>query len=295
MDSIKKHLSVRLKHTFQQYIRHAIEHALSDKESENDILQVIINLQASLELLSKLYVLQREGWKGIVKSEFHNKSKSEIVSSIENGTIKTTPYWKNKDFISREIYLNDEDVALLDSFQNHRNQVMHLGVVNPSREILNEAIWFIVRIVHQLDWQDTLPMKDQYMSNSLQTLLGECLYNRLTTNSCYVDEAIDRAYELYPDDVKYCIQCGNESWALNDDDYRICLVCGYRCDKGAFGFIDCSSCHTKGSLVYDPLNIESNKHLNGKCCVCKEIIPVSLCPECGNVFKSSAGCSFCEK
>ena len=277
MGNIENQLKKRLKGTFKRYITHAIEHALSETPTENDVIQVIVNMQASLELLSKLFILQYEGWKSIVKNEYHNKSESEIISAIKNGTIKTTPYGKNKDFISQEIYLNEDDKYLLSSFQDHRNQVMHLGVINPSRDILNESIWFIVRIINQLNWQDTLPMKAQYLANSLESLLGEKLYKRLMSNSCYVDEAIDRAYELAPRDVKYCLQCGEEAWILNDNDYRVCLVCGYRGDENTFGFTDCPLCNSEGTVVFDALNIDINEHINGKCCSCRKLVPVSQC------------------
>lgn len=293
MSKINEELSSRLKNTFRNYIRHAVEHALDEEESENDVLQVIVNLQASLELLSKLYVLQCQGWQGIVSPKFHNKSESELLIDIENGALKTTEYKKNKDFIANEIYLNDDDKSLLDGFHNRRNQIMHLGVINPPREVLYEAIWFIVRIIHQLPWQDALPMNQQCMSNSLELLLGKQLYKALLHKSCYVDEAVDRAYELYPRSVKLCLECGSESWVVNESGYRICLVCGFRGDENAFGFIDCPVCQSKGSLVYDPLNIEVNDRLNGLCCACRKIVPVTKCTKCGNVHAYSGHCKFC--
>lgn len=293
MERINKELSAMLKSTFKHYIRHALEHALHDLESEEDILQVIINLQASLELLSKLYILQHKGWKAIVDSQFHGKTDTELLIAIETNELKTIPYWKNKQYVSKEIYLNQDDKDLLNNFQNHRNQVMHLGVKNPSRDILNEAIWFVVRIIHQLNWHNTLPMSQQYMSNSLESLIGGELYEKLTKKSCYVGEAVDRAYELY-DDVKLCIQCGNDTWVLQEEEYRICLVCGYKGNEDAFGFIDCPSCNTKGALIYDPLNIKSNPYLNGKCCACKKLILVTQCPECENVHRYPSDCGFCK-
>jgi hypothetical protein len=294
MGRIEKQLEIRLSATFKQYMRHAIQHALTEDATEGDILQVIINIQAALELLSKLFVLRRTGWQGIIKTQFHSKPESEVLLAIENGTITTTPYWKNKEFIANEIYLNEDDKSLLDNFQNHRNQIMHLGVIAPSREILNESIWFVVRIINQLDWQDTLPMAEQYMSNSLEYLLGKKLYSKLIKCSCYVDEAVDRAEELY-DYVKPCIQCGNESWALNEEEYRNCVVCGYRGSEDAFGFVDCPECKAKGTLIYDTLNIGSNAFLNGKCCACGKLIPVSQCNECGEVYIYPGKCGFCDE
>ena len=78
MDEVKKALEQRLVATFHEYIRHAFEHALDERERHVDVLQVIINLQTALELLSKLYTLRREGWKGIVDPKFHKKHGSEI-------------------------------------------------------------------------------------------------------------------------------------------------------------------------------------------------------------------------
>ena len=293
MNLIEKQLRERLQNTFKLYVRHAIKHALNENETENDILQVIINLQGSLELLSKLYVLQFDGWKGIVDIRFHNKTEYEIISAIDNGTIKTTPYWKNKEFISGEIYLDENDKDLLDRFHNLRNQVMHLGAINHSRDILNEAIWFLVRIISQLNWQDTLPMRHQYLSNSLEYLLGKNLYNKLITSSCYVDEAVDRAYQIY-DDIKFCIQCGNSAWGLNEAEDRICAVCGYRGYEGIFRFTNCPECGAIDMVVYDPLNIGCNEYIKGKCCACKEFIKIAKCPECATVFNFPGSCNFCE-
>jgi hypothetical protein len=292
MELPNQRLKGLMQNSFKSFIRHAIEHALADNPTDNDVLQVIVNMQASLELLSKLYVLQYEGWKGIVEQKFQNKTEIEILKAIDDGSMKTTPFWKHKEFVAENIYLNDDDVILLDGFQNLRNQVMHLGVINPSKDILNEAIWFMVRIISQLDWQDTLPMRHQYMSNSLKVLIGPKLYDKLINNSCYVCEAVDRAYDVF-DEVKHCIQCGNEAWGLNNG-YWMCLVCGYRGDEDTFGFIDCPSCSTEKELVYDALNIDVNEFLDAKCCSCGKLIPVWQCPTCENVYVYPSDCEFCE-
>lgn len=293
MNLIKNKLEDRLSATFQQYICHAIQHALSENETANDVLQAIVNIQAALELLSKLFVLRRSGWKGIINNKFHDMPEKEVLNAIENGTITTTPYWKNKEYISNKIYLSKEDKQLIDSFQNYRNQVMHLGVISLSNETLNESIWLVVRIFNQLEWQEALPISQRLMSNSLELLLGKKLYSDLINHSSYVDDAVDRALELY-EDVRHCIHCGNESWALNGEEYRICQVCGYRGPENAFGFINCPKCNTKGSLIYDPLNIAENRCLKGKCCTCGEIIEVCQCPECEEVYVYGKSCKYCD-
>lgn len=293
MDKVDEQLTFRLKKTFKLYIRTALENALSELPTESNVLQTIINMQAALELIGKFFVLQREGWKGIVVNKYHDKSEAELLSLIESGEMQTTPHWKNKEFFSNAIHLNVDDKVLLNKFQSHRNQVMHLGMSTSPNEILNESIWFMVRIINQLGWQDTLPTQDQYLANSLKSLLGNSLYQKLLKSSCYVDESIDRAYEMYPDDMKHCIQCSNESWALTHELNRVCFVCGYRGDQDAFGFADCPLCEAKGEVVFDALNIGHNEYIRGKCCSCREFVNVAKCKTCDYVSPHPQVCSLC--
>jgi len=292
MDKVSAELQKRLQSTSRQLLTHALEHALDGTQTENNVLQTIVNMQAALELLSKLYVLRREGWRSIVDPKFHLHTEPDLISAIETGAIKTIPFWKSRELASETLYLNEDDLQLLDTFQNRRNQLMHLGLVSPPKEILNEAIWFLVRIIHQLDWKDSLPVHQQYLSNSLQLFIGGALYKKLMTNSCYIDESVDRAYELYSD-VRYCLECGNEALVENEVEDFTCFVCGFQVNADAIGFIDCPACKSTNGIAYDQLNIEFNERIDGKCCRCRKIISVSRCKECGNDFVSAGKCNFC--
>lgn len=291
MGKVEKLLSNRLQKTYKLYFISALENALSNNTTENTILQTIINIQAAIELFSKYFVLQQLGWKGIITEEFHNKSEKEILVLIDKGKIKTTPHWKNKDFTSKKIYINEDDRKLLDEFQNLRNQLMHLGMVDFSSEIPNKTIWLMVRIINQLNWQETLPINEQYLSNSLKAFLNEDLYEKLIKNSCYVGESIDRAYEIYPDDMKHCLECGHESWALNEYEERVCFVCGFKGHETIFGFTDCPKCDNENTIVYDVNSILTNKYVPGKCCCCREKFKVSKCNFCGEVSVYPDDCS----
>jgi hypothetical protein len=70
MNRIEQQLSERLTATFKQYIRHAIKHALNEKESENDILQVIVNLQASLDYLVNFIFYSGKGGRELSMLDF---------------------------------------------------------------------------------------------------------------------------------------------------------------------------------------------------------------------------------
>lgn len=293
MDNISVELQRRLQATSRQLFVHALAHALAKEPTEHDVLQTIVNFQASLELLSKLYLLRRKGWKSIVDYKFHSYKESKLLAAISNGTIKTIQHWKSRELAFENLYLNNDDLKLLDDFQDRRNQLMHLGLTNPSHEILNEAIWFFVRVIQQLDWKASLPTPDQYLSNSLRHIIGDKLFKKLVTNTCYVGESIDRAYELYPGSVMYCPECGNETLVITDTDDYLCFVCGFQVDTNAMGLIDCPECKATRSLFFDRLNIESNKNIDGKCSRCTAFVSISRCKECGSDYVTEQGCGIC--
>ncbi len=292
MDRVTLLLQERLQSTSKGLLVHALEHALCDTPDENDVLQTIVNLQIAVELFSKLYVLRRDGWRSIIDPKMHSRTESDLIAAIETGHIKTVPFWQSRDRASETLYLDADDTKLLDDFQNRRNQLMHLGIVSPSKTILNEAIWFLVRIVHQLEWKDSLPMQHQYFSNSLECFIGSTLFKKLITRSSYIAETIDRANAMYPDTVRYCLECGIEAMIEDDSDEFVCFVCGYQAPTHAIGFVDCFGCGAKSNLAYDKLNIALADQ-TGKCCCCRKLFVVSRCKECGNDFAAENGCPFC--
>ncbi|MFA0439879.1 hypothetical protein BCU70_11370 [Vibrio sp. 10N.286.49.C2] len=227
MNKIEKELELRLTNTFKIYIKVGLENALSDTPSEIEVLQTIINMQAALELLSKYYILQREGWKGIVVGKYHNKDEEEIIELISSGRIQTTSHQKNKKYFTETIEFDDFELELLDKFQNMRNQIMHLGVTSVEKDILSDTIIFMVRIINKLNWSELLPIQEQYLNNALKSLLGTKLYRKLMTSSNYMGESVDAAYDSLPDDIKCCVNCLNESWVYNNGDWE-CFTCGFK-------------------------------------------------------------------
>ncbi|MDO8336375.1 MAG: hypothetical protein Q7T74_06375 [Candidatus Saccharibacteria bacterium] len=295
MNNINFELKRRLLSTSRHLLIHALEHALADIPTECDVLQAIVNLQASFELLGKMHILQRKGWMSIVDHKFHSQTESELLAAISDGTLRTIPFWKSRKLATETFHLNDDDLQLLDNFQTRRNQLMHLGLANPPSEILNEVIWFLVKIIQQLDWKEFLPAHQQYLSNSLKLVIGEELFKKLIKSTCYVDESVDRAHELYPGDVTYCLECGHHTLALTNTDEYLCFVCGFQTDTGTMGMIDCPSCRVSRTIAYDKANIVCNEKLDGKCCRCRIVISVARCKTCESDYVSEHGCISCNK
>jgi len=291
MDTITPALRERLEITSRRLLTHALEHALGDAQSETDALQTVINMQAALELLSKLRVLHRQGWRAIVDGKFHSQPERDVLEAIRRGEIKTVAYWQSKEVMSQDLYLEDEDKRLLSDFQRHRNQIMHLGLVEVPKDVLNEAIWFLVRIIHQLDWRS--PRRD-YFENSMQEYIGVSLYAKLMGHSAYVSEAIDRAYSLAPHHVRYCIECGNEAMLENEVDDLSCCVCGFQAPAHSIGFVDCVACRARDAVAYDRLNIGAEDQ-PGLCARCRIRTTVSKCRKCTRgIYANGGRCPFCE-
>jgi len=294
MDKVSLALQLRLQATSRLLLTHALEHALNEAADETDILQTIVNMQAAMELYSKLYLLRRNGWRSIVDSKLHSRAEPDLLADIEAGNIRTVQFWKSRDLVSESIYLDEDDRRLLDEFQGLRNQLMHLGLVQPSKDILNQAIWLLVRVFHQLEWTEALSHRDKYFSNSLKAFLGARLFERLVTRSSYVAEAVDRAYDAQlGDSVRYCLECGNEAMVENDEEL-LCFVCAFRAPSYAIGFIDCGGCGTEDCVAYDKLNV-GRADQTGKCCHCRRLVEVSRCKECTSDFAIRSGCAYCSQ
>lgn len=291
-DAINKELSKRLLSTSRELLIHSLEHALAQEPTENDILQTVVNLQAALELLGKFYLVRREGWRAIIDAQFHSQTEAQILLAISRGTIKTIPYWRVRAQASEVLYLDDDDKTLLDNFQSRRNQLMHLGLANPSAEIANEAIWFLVRIINQLDWKEYLPVEQQFLSNSLRHVIGPDLYQKLIANSSYVGESVDRAYDRYGD-ATTCLECGQEALVTTREDDYLCLVCGFHVSTKAMGLLQCPKCTRSRSLAYDLLNVQENPSIRGKCGKCGSFSSVTRCRSCKTDHLRDELCPIC--
>ncbi len=290
INSISDALEIRLKNSFLNFVKHAIEHATTENAIENDYIQSLINMQAALEMLCKYHVLRTRGWEDLLSESHRYEPEDEILRKIESGEIKTNKQWRMRDFTINDFAFNQDDIDLLTEFQELRNQAMHLGVLNPSSDLLNNSIVFFVRIIKGMNWKDFLSIDHTYLADSVKALLGDKIYNALISKRIYVDESIDAAYDINSLDVKLCLSCSNESWVLNDEGDRICTVCGYECNDDAVGFTHCPDCAKDETVAYDKMNLEPNNPALGKCVICQNKFMISYCKLCGNAHVDVSPC-----
>jgi len=285
----------RLQKTSQHFLLHALEHALADERNEINAIQTLANIQAALELLTKLRIVRTVGWQGIAAAHLHTKTEDQLLQSIKDGQFKSIAFWESREKASSNLLLNAQDIKLLDDFQSRRNQLMHLGLDMDPVTVLNESIWLLVRVITQLDWKDSLRPQDQYLSNSLKHFIGLNLYQKLVEKTCYVEEAINRAYDDFDSfgPVRCCLDCGSDAMVEGPHGNLRCLVCHFEAGPFTMGFLDCPSCDRKDGVIYDVLNVGNNPSIPGKCGCCRTILDVSHCTTCEGDYLTLTGCQFC--
>lgn len=285
----------RLQRTSKHFLVHALQHALADERDETNALQTIANMQAALELLTKLRIVRNEGWQGIATTQMQSKTEAEILQSIQDGQFKSIAFWQSREKASGSLLLKNRDLKLLDDFQNRRNQLMHLGLDIEPKTVLDESIWLLVRVITQLDWKGSLLIQDQYLSNSLKLFVGLDLYEKLIERTSYVAEAIDRAYNDFDSfgPVPCCLSCGSDAMVEGKHGDLCCLVCHFEAAPFTMGFVDCPTCDRMEGVIYDVLNVGINSSVPGKCGCCRRMVDVSRCTACSTDHPTLMDCQFC--
>lgn len=264
----------RLRSTCLSFLKHSIEHIVLTDTSYDNSLQILVNIQSSFELLLKLIVFKKKGWKSIVQTKHHSCTEKSLLNDLKNGNLKTFGF----DDIAKEITnseeITPEDGELIKRFQLLRNQTVHLGFESLPKEIFYESIYLLSRVFNFLEYQESLSTTTVPISNFLEELLGHDLYRKFLDNTSIIADTTDRAFELF-EKVNFCLWCGQET--LAHDELKgewTCLLCGCRIPENAFEYIKCPVCNYN-SLMFDVLNIKNNKYIEGLCCHCQERINVT--------------------
>jgi ribosomal protein S27E len=291
MDKIDNILYNKLLFTFKKLLKHGMYHALIDHKNDDDYIQIIINIQGAIELLGKMKMIKDKGWKGIILNIKSDISEDKMIIKINNGELKTIQYNDVKTYLNETFELDNEELEILKSFQDRRNEIIHLGVNKLSKKIISEIIILLIRVFNKIGWYDS----DNILENQLADIFDDDLYKKLLANSDFVKKAIDYASsDIRYDAQRYCIECNYKTMIFDEYNYYWkCILCGYIIPENAVNFIDCPNCKGKKSVVFDSLNIDDNIYIDGLCGKCKSMVYVSKCKKCGTYYDYQKGCD-CE-
>ena len=290
--TIVQMLDKRLRATFRDLFKHAMFHILGDKNA----LQIIINLQIAVELLGKSYILNNSpmSWQNIIlQKSYQNKTEAELIKLINDNKIHTVGYVDVIKFLSNNLGLYQNIIALLEEFQTHRNQIVHLGIIKEPLNITDDALLLVIELFSQ--FEIIFHINEDMKNNPFELLIGAESFSQLIHNTNYVEKAIQKA----ENDIAYfCISCHHPTLIYNNCDAFHCICCGMIIASDSIAYLNCPICKSNNSVAYDALNIERNFSIKYDCLNCAYDLEIFSCPKCKNISVSPAGesliCSFCK-
>lgn len=247
----------------------------------------VLLLQTSFELALNAYSINKYGLSSILNNKQASLSDNEIrdlytVNELPTKNISTLI----KDLmLSDNMFTKEDDQYHIEYFKNIRNKFAHLNCnlhKDDRYDIKYELIYFVSRILVPLiadsDYQWTT-------SIVLQDYLDKGVYKSLITYQPYIEE-MEKLASADSENVYHCFFCNKKTFATETE---FCYTCNF--DFSTYEFLNCDLCGSKGSVIYDHLNIEINDNeAKGLCLNCNEDDFYYVCPECGYSYGIEANC-----
>lgn len=284
-DIFENLLAKTLAESCRAYIRHGAEHLFAKSPTRDDLLQAILNMQGSMEVMAKLYQLKTNGWKSILKEKHHDEPEAELIKKLNTGKLKTTGYEDSKKHLIKRRDLEIVDDELLSKLQGYRNAIAHLGLPVLPSEINDEIKKLMVRVLNALAWEALAGgWTEIFLENRSSIVFGPALFAMVMADKCYVNEAIALAHEK-SDKVRKCPECWKPTFGEVDfgDLPVLCFCCGYGLAEMMAKFAKCPICRGEDNLFYDAANAGNMNPVGAICLDCRQNMDVVVCQECGGV------------
>jgi len=271
-DSIYGNSIFFLKEAIKSLTKH--EDITATPLSRETLLLSCLFIQFSLELGMKAYIIRKASVKDILKLEHKDDGEAELLERFKNNQIQTKPFWQLKNFIKKRYHFREETFALIDKFQNIRNNIVHINYnfnqINSS-SLKCDLIQVITHVIIEFLTDENLKASEFY-----EVHLDKNDFQKLIDFPSYVKKMHDLACEG-SEHVYKCVICEQRTFASSEN---YCYACNYKTDD--HGFLNCKLCDGKDSFIYDKLNIHSqDTHtINGMCLNCGESLFIFECPNC---------------
>ena len=272
--SLRNDLAGELYQNARDFLNQALIFLLEDSGSQKVAKFTVVNLQMSVELLVKWYLVEHVGTAEIFDRDF--VASSDPRADIWSGRLKTIKYEACKHRFIRLRALDRPARKLLDDFQKQRNRIVHSFMALSYNDCLSSAADLVFNVIRHF-----FSERDGHFGQ----FLDKSIYNRLITFEPYVEKAIARAQGADADEILTCWNCRHETMLHKDDGFW-CLACGTTGDERASPYVACPFCG-KRAFVLDGLNIDHST-VRGECMVCGRDGMMEKCVDCGKVFCTEA-------
>lgn len=285
---MSKGITDKVRNNSRLFLRKAVKELISHDDSNDDGLSqevaviATVFIQMAFELALIAYLIEREGISAVVRTRDENLSEETLLSKFTDNKLNTKTFNELAQYASdKKLYLRQDDSDIVESFQRKRNKLVHLNYDFDQDELYDlkyELVYFLVYLVIPI-----LAKEEARPSEAIAYCLDENDFNKLIKFPPYAMEMRERA-KNFSEDVYKCFYCGNESLAASDYGNEHC----FSCNQYYFhvGFADCPRCKSRNSIVYDKLNIESQRDriLKGICLKCGDDDLMYSCNVCGDVI-----------
>ena len=258
----------------------AINQGLSNR---NHKIIAIVNLQMALELAMKATIIENYGIGHIIQNLPEGTSDVEIQRKYESNDLRIKEFESIKNFLkaNRMFDFEKSEYKYMERFQLYRNKLVHFNYnfsEEETEQIEHDIFYILVFLLGTIMSESLHGDNPTYMQESIdmeqyEQLMQNCNYTKFL--SSFIEDTYGKSY--------YCPICSKHFLTPS----KKCLGClsDISTDTNAFGYINCKVCRAEATVVYDRLNIQSNKGiLRGMCVNCLSDTIVYQCPHCGQAY-----------
>ena len=284
MTTFEGELYHTIEHNSLLFLEEGVKRLIETKEKEPRDVMVLscTDIQISLELAMRAYVLRNRGLESILerkqqgvytdeeKEKLYNENKLKV---IEFEALKNQLKGKGMSAFTKD------DFKIIEDFQTYRNKMVHFCCPLEDSELSSlreNLMYYIVRVVLCLLYDN---YEDKRPAEYFEELLGYNFYRMLWNDKGYI-RAIEQMAKERSVEVGVCPICGRYAYSLDDE---FCYFCNIQPQKDEWGRAACLACGKKNTVIYDRLNIhlKGNHHsMPGFCQYCEAHPEIFECPIC---------------
>lgn len=285
MTDFEKLLYKTVEHNSLLFLEDGVKRLISGghKGITDTIVLSCTNIQISLELAMRAYLLRNKGLDSILEKDQRKKYTDEEKEKLYLANkLKVIEFEAMKNQLKGKdvSVFKKEDFRIIDDFQTYRNRLVHFCCSlkeNEIAELREKLMYYVVRVVLCLLYDN---YEDKRPAEYFEELLGYDFYRQLWNDRGYI-RAIEQLAEERTKDVGLCPICSRYAYSIDEE---FCYFCNIMPWDDEWGRTDCIECGGKNSVIYDRLNIHlgGNHHsMPGMCQLCETHTHIFECPICG--------------
>jgi len=289
MTDFERKLYNKVEHNSLLFLEEGVK-KLMEGNCQVDITDAMVlactNIQISLELAMRAYILKNKGLEYIIDKKQKEKNTDEEIEKLyAENRLKVIEFETMKNQLKEKdaSVFKKEDFQIIDEFQIYRNKLVHFCCQlekDETRKMRERLMYYVVRVVLCLLYDN---YDDKRPAEYFEEILGWDFFRILNNDQGYI-RAIEQLAKERADEIGRCPICFKKAYSVDEE---LCYFCNIQPQNGEWGRTDCLECGKKNMVIYDRLNIhvKGNQHsISGMCQNCDSRPEIFECPKCGQTY-----------